>query len=365
MKKEILIAAAAVSIAMIMSCGEERPSLLDGSNVLNLLALDTSRVQGDEWIPIPHATVKINCTTSFFKREYLTDDQGWAVVDGLPAGNYEIMMELVNQEENVIILGQKQKTIVSGSGSADTIFMSYQKSSPLVINELYTVGCRSSAFYYYDQFMELYNSSQDTIYLDGYIICRGTHLDELVDIEEVDFALAYYVYEFPGTRGVTKLCPIAPGQFLAIASDAIDHQAIYNTCVNLLVADYEFFCSYSHDYDNLSVPNLTPVTLVGNEFSMNLGHEAVWIATGEEWSFGNYDGSDYVQVPIYTIIDGVEYDLDGEGTKYLTVRVDGGRGGVGLTKYSARSMQRRFPGLDSNNSSFDFEINSPPTPGYQ
>jgi len=65
-----------------------------------------------------------------------------------------------------------------------------------------------------------------------------------------------------------------------------------------------------------------------------------------------------------TVIDGVEYSINGNSIKLLTQRVDAGFAGVGLSRYSGKSVQRRQPGFDTNNSSLDFIILNQPTPGY-
>jgi hypothetical protein len=52
------------------------------------------------------------------------------------------------------------------------------------------------------------------------------------------------------------------------------------------------------------------------------------------------------------------------GIKTMTARVDAGFAGIGITRYSGQSTERREEGVDTNNSTFDF-VNLPhPTPGY-
>ena len=242
----------------------------------------------------------------------------------------------------------------------------------LTMNEIYYSGCNYSRFYYYDQFIELYNASPDTIWLDGYLVCRNTQIPDIIDPEAEDYALAYYVFAFPGETGVTRECPIAPEQFLVLASDAIDHSAYGGGwCVDLAGADWEFFNPLGSDYDNPGVPNLTPISNRTSDFLMNLTHTAVYIATGKEWEYGYHydynsgDMKEYIHIPLWTIVDAVEYSSNSDVPKYITYRIDAGLAGTGIAKYSATSIQRWFPGLDSNNSTFDFGIVYPPTPGYQ
>jgi hypothetical protein len=369
MKTRIVITALAILLSLAFSCGNEKPTNPEGSNNIRLYAVDTSGVQGG-WVALEGATVKVSSTTHQFAAEYETGADGYAVLEALPAGTYTIQAELINTEENYTILGQKTIETLFEPDASDTVLMDYQQASPLTINEIYYCGCNYSRFYFYDQFVELYNSSPDTIWLDGYLMCRNTQIAEVIDPEAEDFALAYYVFTFPGITGVTRTAPIAPGQHLVIAGDAIDHSAYGGSwCVDMTVADWEFFNPLGSDYDTPGVPNLTPISNLENDFTMNLGHCAIYIATGEEWEYGmHFDGysmKEYVHIPLWTIVDGVEYASSTDATRYMTLRVDAGLAGIGMGKYSATSVERRFPGLDSNNSTFDFENTRPPTPGWQ
>ena len=368
--KSTIVLLAATSLAVLPACIKEKPSAPDRANSLVLYAIDTSRVASPDWQPVPEATVRVNATTIFLQETYETDPAGKVAIGGLPAGEYIFVAEKTREEENVLIIGNNTRNLRHATGLVDTVFMSYLQASPLVINEVYYCGSAASKFYFYDQFIELYNSSSETIHLDGYIICRGTQLTDLIDFQAIDFALGYYGYVFPGTRGETELCPIEPGQHLVIAADAIDHSLWARGGVDLSGADWEFFNALSNDYDVPGVPNLETITENGNDFTMNLAHAAIWIATGEEFWFEDYVASNgivgtYLHVPLWTIVDAVEYSSNPESDKYISREADAGLGGNTMTKYSARSIERRFPGLDSNNSTFDFVIIGPPTPGTQ
>jgi len=371
MNKRALITVSAV-LLLVVSCGRDRPSDPDSENSIRLYAVDTSGVTGEERVPIEGAVIRIISSTFVFQTEYVTGPDGYALIEDLPAGSYAISAEKIDQGENLVILGQKKLSLIHDPGMVDTVFMNYQQSSPITINEVYYCGCNYSRFYMYDQYVELYNSSTDTLYLDGHFLCRNTQISEIIDPETVDYALAYYVFAFPGVSGVTRNVPIAPGEFIVVATDAVDHQAYGGDwCVDLTGADWEFFNPLGSDYDAPGVPNLLPVSNEDNDFSMNLAHAAIYLSSGLDWEYGyHYDENldamkEYVHIPLHTIIDGVEYSTNPDATRYMTIRIDAGLAGNGIGKYSARSTQRKFPGLDSNNSSFDFETVFPPTPGYQ
>jgi len=366
-----MMAAAGLGVTMA-ACGVDKPTLPEGRGTLSLVAIDTSGVYGTGWRGVPGAKVSIASPTFVYEREFVTDDEGRLVIENLPSGDYTVQVSMKDEPNNILLMGQKQEELVNAATALDTIYMSFVSISPIVINEVYYAGCNASSFYYYDQFVELYNATSDTLYLDGYVMCRSTQVENLLDFESVDFAVAFYVYTFPGTRGVTRQCPIAPHDFLVLASDAINHHNYGSLCVDLSGADWEFLNALANDYDNPAVPNLTPVTTEGNDFSYNIAHCALWLATGEEYTFQEHcymSGqsticSQYVHVPLGTILDGVEYSSNPSSPRYMTRRLDAGMGGNGITRYSGVSIERKVPGLDSNNSSFDFEIVNHPTPGY-
>ena len=366
LNKYVFPAAFLTTVAMLAGCGEEKPRLLDGSNSMTICAVDTANVLGGgAGAPVAGVTIRINAEGFFFQRTLVTGDDGWAEINNIPAGKYILTAERVLSD--LLIFGQKEKSLLAKPALMDTIRMGFVPTTPLVMNEIYYAGCKASAFYYYDQFIELYNSSDETIYLDGYIVGRGTHYEDLLDWESVDYAIAYYIYKFPGQSGVTRNYPIEPGEFLVLACDAYDHSLIDEACVDMTGADFEFCNPLAFDYCNSEKVHLEPVTTEGNDFTMNLGHESVFIATGEEYSFVEHVNESgpqvYGHVPLETILDGVEYASNPEAPRYMTRRLDATLA-PGAPKYGARSIERRFPGLDSNNSAFDFIVTDAPTPGY-
>ena len=239
----------------------------------------------------------------------------------------------------------------------------------LLINEIFYAGSDHSIYYFYDQFVELYNTSEDTLYLDGCIITRNFPSD-LSDIEDIDYVRATYAFQFPGTPVTGREYPIYPGQHVVVASDAIDHSQYANNAVDLSGADWEFFNPLGSDWDNPDVPNVVSIhPSRTTDFMINLGWNAIVLATGEDYWYETYTSAGYerirIAIPLYTVLDGVEYANNPKSPKQLTARLDEGVAGLGNTKYSARSVERITPGLDSNNSTNDFRLVGPPTPGYQ
>jgi hypothetical protein len=370
-KRSVEIISCACAAALLASCATEKPEVVEGRCTLVLQAVDTIGVYGPGWTSVANARIEIVSAFYAYKQVFTADETGLIEIEGLTSGDYYIQASMRDDENDVLLTGQRKMKLGSETVAEDTLFMSFVPVSPIVINELYYAGCNGSTFYYYDQFIELYNSTADTLYLDGIVICRSQQSDVLTqeELETVNFALAYYMYQFPGTWGATHRCPIGPGEYKVLAMDAVNHHNFGALCVNLLDADYEFLNAAQNDYDNVAIPDILPVTTMGKEFVMSLGHTGIFIATGESYTFATYTTNvgetPFVQVPLWTILDAVEVAENPSPTfrRYLTLRIDAGLGGTSMTKYSGRSIQRKVPGFDSNNSSFDFEILETPTPG--
>jgi hypothetical protein len=132
-----------------------------------------------------------------------------------------------------------------------------------------------------------------------------------------------------------------------------------STALNLTNADWEFYNPYSpDDIDNPNVPNVENIIPeVTKDFYVGADIGNLVLANGRDpvWQDG---------IDINTILDGVEYENLPNGRKTLDSRVDKGHI-FGAPQYSGKSLQRRTPGMDSNNSTLDWETINHPTPGYQ
>ncbi len=361
-----------IVLVALAGCGVEMPETPDGDGMIRVTIADTSGfISGFPGVPccLDSAEVSLKSRTHEFNATVMTDENGRAAFENLATGDYLLTARKESWIENnkKIFSGRGDFTVLGETALEDTIFVDLVAASDLMINEIYYCGA-TCIYYVFDVFVELYNASPDTLYLDGMILTRqlGT-IDP--DMETNDYVKAIYAYQFPGTPVTGREYPIAPGQFVVIAADAINHQEIGCTTgitVDLSNADWECFNPLGMDYDNVAVPNLVNINPSRTtDYLLNLVHNAVVIATGESYSFETSDtGSLYVIIPIETIVDGVEYASSATARKELTIRIDAGFAGIGITRYSATSAERRELGLDTNDSTFDFGISFPPTPGW-
>ena len=289
-----------------------------------------------------------------------TDSNGIVSFKDIPFAEYniEINSEIVIDYDSFI---DTMPIVASGiynpNNETDSIsiieILSGGSGKGLKINEIYTAGPPNNFGYFFDQYFELYNSSDETKYLDGMIFCRMWR-----SITEVTS-----IFQFPGTPLIGTEYPVEPGEFVVLAQDAYNHKdEIFSgkVSIDLTVADWEFVNSRDFgDWDNPDVPNLECIE-VGEtrEFMVGLTMDVLILADGSDLNY--IDGIDSASV-----VDGVEYASSSKHIKDIEYYVDRGFGGVGQRKYSGQSLERRAAGFDTNNSTIDFVIIPAPTIGFQ
>lgn len=362
-------------------CARQAPTATDGSLTLRIVVADQSGLLPVDptlgYAPIVAARAELKSRTYYetpskAKTYYaVSDSSGLVEFKGLPLGDYTLTVQktvgVINPQgdvDSVTVRGNKIITLET-STLVDTVKAKLATKSALVINEVYYAGPKNNAYYFYDQFVELYNSADTTVYLDGLILCRGRGYHN-PKMDSLDYVQVIYIYQFPGVPKTGRDYPVAPHQFIVVAQDAINHSQFIETALDLSGADWEFYNPYYSEIDNPApnVVNMIPEN--STDFMINLVHDFVILADGSDYYPGEVSehGYQYYHVPIRTILDGVEYSANPNKLKELTNQVDAGFAGVGISKYSGKSTERRQPGFDTNNSSLDFIVLDHPTPGY-
>lgn len=222
------------------------------------------------------------------------------------------------------------------------------------INELYVAGAPGIAR---DGFLELYNAGAQTAYLDGALLVQG--LDTLGQV----------MYRFPGAPGDRQV-PLAPGEYLVFAIDAVNFMEEYPASVNLARADFESaHAGLMPLRDNPAVPDLTDLLGLDSGGFFVPENGQILLTTGTAWDFrpgiaGFTLGAIAGIVPDSTVVDAVQYRAAAvDSLPRLPAALDSGAI-VGLVAGSGQSAERASPGQDSNHSGHDFVICESPTPGY-
>jgi len=347
-----------IPILFLPGCFKGKPTQFDGELDLKLYVV----FEGDF---LPNVPVLLN-TANYNIPTFVdtTDSAGLADFESVPYAEYKanvkaaVMLPAIDNPDSLVeftVVGAGVVAPGDGNVCIDTLEVIASGAEPgLKINEIYYAGPPNDAFYWYDQFIELYNSSEDTVYLDGIIICRmGVFLENVTSI-----------FQFPGEPLTGREYPVPPGAFVVLAQDAIDHTNIPNfplpESVDLSHADWEFKNSLDYgDPDNPDVPNINNIEEGCRlDFMISLLGDVILIADGSDHNY--LDGID-----IESVIDCVEYYANSDHIKEIEAELDRGFAGVGVIKYGGQSVERITAGFDSNNSSIDFINLSDPTPGYQ
>jgi hypothetical protein len=362
-------------------CARQAPTETDGSLSLRLIVADQSGLipvkESLGYAPVAGAKAELKSRNYYESpstpKTYhaVSDSDGVVLFSGLPLGEYTLTVQKTvpivdpkGDEDSITVRGNKIVSLFEPAVT-DTVKAKLASKSALVINEIYYAGPKNNAYYFYDQFVELYNSADTTVYLDGLILCRGRGYHN-PKMDSLDYVQVIYVYQFPGVPKTGRDYPVAPHQFVVIAQDAIDHSQFIKTALDLSNADWEFYNPYYSEIDNPAPNVVNAIPDNSTDFMINLVHDFVILADGSDYYPGEVSeyGYQYYHVPIRTVLDGVEYSANPNKLKELTNQVDAGFAGVGISKYSGKSTERRRPGFDTNNSSLDFIVLDHPTPGY-
>jgi len=281
---------------------------------------------------------------------------------------------------------------VDRSDVSDTLFIKLEVAAPggIVFREVYYVGSRTpaGAGTTKDQFVELYNNTDMTFYLDS--ICFGA-INPANGTGSVNawqgrdtIALFQMLWMFPGTG---QDYPLGPGESAVVAWNAINHAGLCTSNFNFSKAHFAIYDPLLTGHEkHPDVPAMERiVTGQGTAYSMSVNSPAVvifrpemgvkrYLADKTTWELfqpGNTTGTKYWHIAKEWIIDGVECSNGPTiNIKRFPVSVDAGFAyTVGANSFQGvrRKVEQVLPTgriiyQDTNNSSEDFEMNVTPSP---
>jgi hypothetical protein len=204
-----------------------------------------------------------------------TDSLGVVRFDSLLTGSYEIsalraltvpeMSQLAPADRDVDAVAAGGGLTLGDSGAVRTVGAFASRRGSVVISEFWSPSRVSTTgdFYPYAGYLELYNNSDSTIYLDGMLVGQATvgtietMVSTCADYEPWNLdslgIWAQFIYQFPGDGAEY---PLPAGQTaIVLATDAIDHRVAGPEAEDLSNASFEF----ETGPDNPFVPDLTNV----------------------------------------------------------------------------------------------------------
>lgn len=317
--------------------------------------------------------------------------------------DYEDTFEIPTVNPEVYFGGMQEKVIVNVNVSATVVTLSSGRIEDLVIKQVYYAGSSNTeGASFRDHFLEIYNNSDETVYVDGlyvgllegntnsnvtsYTLANGQYDwskstgNTIGGSANTDFVYANTIIRIPGTG---KDHPLLPGKSIVIAQTAINHKAPYDNLngqsvsikdpektVDLSGADFETYLGdyftanggspYLYDIQNILVPDMEIVHWAVNSRDMLLvvtSRPAFIIfkaKPGEIASFAkvpspkSLNGALFVRIPKEIIIDGVDTtDKEQKAPKDLPVSIDATRAfiknaaGAPYADYSSYSIIRK------------------------
>ena len=240
---------------------------------------------------VPETTVRLRRDQVRDGESFLTDQAGELALADVPAGRYWISAEKVMQEASTNG-GDPPSPVLAGGllrylrrGETTSLDLRGHDRGSLVISEIYYHNPPSEVvnydpYYEWHLYLELFNNADSTIYLDGKIV--GGAFNVWIDIsswpcsETAAWRMdprglwAQSFQRFPGS-GMDY--PLAPGETVVIAEQAIDHSAIYAGLPDLRDADFEWH--WEGRAQKPDVPTMLPVQLRNNPTGLMLGVAAL------------------------------------------------------------------------------------------
>lgn len=284
---------------------------------------------------------------------------------------------------------QNNAVVATGANASFDLKLQGSAVGNLVFKEVYYTGSKTplGGMYFSDQFMEIYNNSTDTIYLDSLCIADVYGVSGLVNPgnppspfqNDKNNVYANSIWRIPGGG---KDHPLAPGKSIIIAQDGVNHkdEALNpNSPVDLSTANWETYNERpdSRDADAPNVPNLERVYFTGGfdwlvtVFGPGLVIFKADFSSLEQVPIPGSSLSPRIKIPNAAIIDAFEALKDGEsaGFKRIPEGLDAGFVFAANT-YTAESFRRKTSKTingrrvlqDTNNSGNDFEKLATPTP---
>ncbi|BFN38311.1 DUF4876 domain-containing protein [Fidelibacter multiformis] len=327
------------------------------------------------------ATVTLLSLTDGNKLTTVTDSLGTASFSAVLPDRYSISVsrplkteeiwEVLNRNEMWTLNGDSSNVILfaePGETLTVTVPLSRSRSGSLVISEIYYSGSKPDPIpnYFHDQFLEIYNNSETTQYLDSLIIC-----DTDYGFAEDSYLHAIHAYMFPGT-GTDY--PLEPGEAVVIAQDAINHAQYNKSSIDLTDADFEYYVKDQGDVNNTDAVDMIQIHhKYGIDFLYSVFNDAILLVKVKDPYKHGYDNFERLLIPVTSVIDGVDYRENTSlmDKKRLSAAIDAGLAG-GMPAYTTQSVSRivdtvavdgRVILKDSNNSSFDFITSQELTPG--
>jgi len=410
MKKSLLFLSMFVML-FIGSC--KKDTLDEAQAVSQSFQLTYGAESVDLGLPLANADVTLTNRTNGVVLTAKSDAKGVVNFSSVTPGNYSVVANLViSATDYTTITGIYTAEAAAFNASLEANIVTGNATLPMtlkagrlgnwVIKQIYYGGSSTtSGALFRDQFIEIYNNSNEVLYADGLYVSQIHGKNSRVSSIDVtkpaflsngqfnwtksigmtatnantDFVYAKTMFMIPGTG---KEHPVQPGASIIIAQNAQNHKAAYvgvdgkevsvkdpSLTIDLSKADFETYLGnvaginpLASDIDNPSITNVKVLVTGGNRDMIlnNNGYEGIIIfqTTLDPLKWPSYPdpeettvvaGTDlYTQIPTSVILDAVDIAhtiASSRGPKRVPDALDGGFTFTNGGAYSSQSVIRK------------------------
>lgn len=334
---------------------------------------------------------------------FTTDVRGMVNVESVVPGIYDITThtEISGKDYKKMVkssstIADNARVVIGVSLMNQQIFeaqdLRLQLTSALVqgllISKVYYAGTKDNMerTYTTDSYVELFNNSDEVIYVDGRYLALTESVSTLAypASENPDYIYMRQICRFPGS-GTDY--PVNPGQSVVVAArSARNHTESAATSIDLSGADFEVKLTEGSGNPDVPMMEIISNSTTTAYFNLISGgpNGVVLFETDEDvqswpevYQKGKTSGEKFRQVPKTVVTDGVEclkkpaQSAPDVNSKRLQDDIDAGYIVINTVNgYNHESVERkvsRFEGgryylIDTNNSSADFAVCTDPTP---
>ncbi|TCD26654.1 DUF4876 domain-containing protein [Pedobacter psychrodurus] len=413
MKKILLI----IVIGLLFSCKKtHQPDVLPTD--LNVkVAFDLAN--SGYTFSVLNITVRIKSLTSGRYLSLTTNDKGLGTFNDLPAGRYDVDVSytisaadytsitgIITTKPVVFNATEKNKLVNKDNNALLTLNLKTGAIGNWLVKQVYYAGSdRTLGALYRDQFIEIYNNTDETMYADSLYISeiwgRQSTTNTTFNLQangqydwtkslnmttangdpNTDFIYAKTLCMIPG-NGTTY--PVKPGQSIVVAQTALNHKSPFTgtdgvtisvrnpeLTVDLSKADFEaYYGSFvprplDSDIDNPLVPNVDVLSYTGTDMILdNTGRTGIAIFKVDKtqdvknWPMYNEPSKTmpsstarkYYQIPSRYIIDAMEIQPNVASSrlpKKLGADLDAGFAFVPKGAYTSQSVIRKTEKIEN------------------
>ena len=320
-------------ITILFSC--KRNDVEDLKPVAVSVAISFDNAYAGYNFPLKNTEVKFTNLSNGLVTNLKADESGAVSLDKISPGNYDIEAVLTvsaadyqtytstTVEDNVVFNGVLKSQSIVQSSNALKIVLNAGKIGDWVFKQIHYAGSHTlNGAGFRDQFIEVYNNSNEVLYADSlYIVQAYGSTSKLTAIDittgffqsgskqydwtksigmnnskaNTDYVYSKNIWMIPGTG---KDHPVQPGKSLIIAATAMNHKVPFtgadgktitvkdpSLTIDLSNADFEIYqgdypglSQLASDIDNPNVPNMRNISILS-------GRDMILDATGREALF--------------------------------------------------------------------------------